>query len=246
MIYFLQSYAGIYLYIRNSEDLRNKNLLEIKTLIKLGLIFLLINTLLLSFFPFSFLLFCVCCHTPHLSLIALEKWLRFWREKQFYIQFLPFLNEVLLHMRSGKAFRSAINITNQRKHKVFKQRISDIMEILIYSEDSNSSLASPFVTRILYEFKKADLQPHNSLKRLIHFKTKLKREDNFNKQSKRVLSHIRLQSLLLTLLYSFLLLFTFLRYGFKSNAKIIFVSFLIFSSGIALFFLIGQKFKWKV
>ena len=244
--FFFQTLFGMCLCIQSSESLWRNHSFHLHLLIVFGMISLILNAVLLLFFSPSFLFFSIACHLPPLLLILFEKGLRFWREKNFKRQFSSFLDEVLLQMRAGKAFRMAIQVSGQGKSKIFQKRMKDIMNVVFFSQDRDFSSYSSFVSRILIEFKKVASAPHHSMQRLSDFRTKLKFEESFERQTKRILSHIYAQSGFLSVFYILLFLFSLWRYGYKSNLSLLFFSFLLFVSGILILFFIGKKKKWKV
>ena len=83
------------------------------------------------------------------------------------------------------------------------------------------------------------------LKRLRRLQEKVKTERLFQRKASRALMQLRLQSVLLTVIYSALLIWTLSLSGLK-HLNLIFLSFFFFLAGLIWIFRAGRKMKWSL
>lgn len=242
----IQIFVGFILFVQISDHLLEKCFVSLKTILCFVFFCFIAFSLVFYFFRFSTFLFCFCCYAPYFVLFSLKYFLKYVRKREFREEFFIFLNEIILHMRSGKSFRTGVEISKSKRKKTFQRRIHQMMEAVIFSQDLVFYPDLSFIKQIFYEFKKVDLHSHNALKRLIYFRDKLQFENRFERKSQKILAHVRLQSFFLFILYVLLLGFTFYKYGFRSNMPMILISLGLFFSGFFIFIQIGRNLKWKV
>ena len=246
IVVFAQIVFGFRFFVRNLEILHESSLITKLAMTKIGTLFVLWNVLGIIFLsPWPLMVF-FWLQLPNILLCLSKKWIRMYRETCFRRHFLGFLNKIILQMRSGNSFRQAVVRANETNSSFVRTKMDDIMKIVVFSQHSSTVTKSSFVDFIISEFKLVDTHSHRSLQRLLNLRKKIQIEEEFRHRSGQVLNQIRLQSTVITVLYSALLIFVVVQYGFMKHSGIIYVSTFMFIVGLLFVFKLGRKLKWKV
>lgn len=156
------------------------------------------------------------------------------------------LNQMILFMQTGHSFRSAFQKSIVSFSKKEKEKLYEIYEIVTFSQQLYGFQGSVFEKNFLIEMIAIDKSTNRSIERLINFRRELQLTALFRHKSREVTITSRVQSLILTLLYLFLLVFVVVNFGFDKNKVFILSSALLFSLGLVLFYVLGRKKRWRV
>lgn len=181
-----------------------------------------------------------------LMLSAFSRFAIYLREKKFEDNFCHFLDLVILEMRAGTSFRSALQRVNQSHDAFTQQKVAKILEILRFSKTPTDKTASPFLSDVIEEFVNIDQNSHNSLSRLNQLRGRLKTVSDFRRKSGQALAQIRAQGLVMLALY--FATFAFLKVfvpEFEHGLELL-LSVLLLLIGTSTLFLYGRRYKWKV
>lgn len=175
--------------------------------------------------------------------------LRVLREKRFAKEILPFLNQIILHMRSGKAFRGAMKAAIHEDPVLdgfYKIKFAEIYEAVVFSGQAKIAGLDRPRADLIHALRAADQAPHNCLQRLLNLRRKLQIASDFRRKSGQILLQIRMQAVILSVLYFALLVFTIWQNGTKSFLWLLVGSFSLFATGVAVLSCLGRKVKWKI
>ncbi len=231
----LHSVFGLLIGIRIYKGLCKKQIYNKTTLTKIGTGFLALNLLNVIFFITNAVLFLFFLYFPLICVVFAQKTLEFKRRSQFKNQFPMFLNQIILQIHLGHSFRRSVETAKLSFSRNYQLNIDKIMENVVFSQQSKFVVKDIFINQIIDFFKKVDRVPHQSVDWLIFFRQKLHLEKNFRHKSKQITLQLRLQVLVLGVLYVALFIFVVLKYGFLNNLSLFLVSILFFLMGIIVF-----------
>ena len=200
-----------------------------------------ISQLHFNFLFLKLLLFCI----PLIFTFFLKSFLVFIWKQRFYLQFEFFLNALISQIKIGIGFRSAFKKAAQSLPYIYFQNyFLKILEIILYSQNLSPEFDFSPLQQIITELKRADqsaqcLEHLENLRHLIHI------QSIFRKKVGAALLQIRIQSLVLLLLYSGLFIFVIHKYGLK-YIKILFISLSLFITGLIILSQCGRKIKWTI
>ncbi len=191
--------------------------------------------------PFLFKLFCLCL--PLVLTFCLRVFLLFrWREL-FYFQLEFFLNTLIAQIRVGQSFRSAFKLAVlSLPKKEFQCYFEDIREQILFAKSAKNPF--PEQDQVTKELKRADQSSH-CLQNLENLRHQMRVQSLFRKKVRSALLQIRVQSLVLLILYIGLFLFVLHKYGWKYMPVLLFSLFL-FLVGLIFLFQCGRRIKWTV
>ncbi len=245
LIVFLILIFGFFTADRILNEVVGQNIIVKNQMTKFGTAYL-IWILFIFYFTSHILILWLLAFLPHLTFSLFITTLKKHRRKKFEERFEEILGVIIMKMKSGKAFRNAFSEAIAESPVTIQRILIDIRDVVVFSQQNNSERISDFVQMIVMEFAKADLAPHTALKRLVHFRDRLKIQSDFRRRSGQIIQQIRTQSIILTGIYFALFFFVIGRFGFKENVRLIFISLSLFGSGILFIFNKGQKIKWKI
>ena len=200
----------------------------------------------ISQLPFEFvflklLLFCI----PLIFTFFLKAFFIFIWKQKFYLQFEFFLNVLISQIKIGTGFRSAFKKAAQSlTHPYFQNYFLKILETISYSQKLREEFDFAPLKQIITELKTAD-ESVQCLEHLENLRHQIYIQSMFRKKVGTALLQIRLQSLVLLLLYSGLFIFILHKYGLK-YIKILFISLILFILGLMLLLRCGRKIKWSI
>lgn len=156
------------------------------------------------------------------------------------------LSVMLLKMKTGKSFRTALSEVIVESEPSFAVRLSEISNVVVFSQQTSMGSRDPMLSEIIHEFTFIDRHPHMAVRRLVVLRDKIRMEDDFRRKSGQVLARIRAQSFVMTGIYLAVLVFMVLKFGAMANLKVIGLSVCLFSLGAIWIGLGGRRIKWKV
>ena len=189
-------------------------------------------------------IFVLSIYIPILLFITFEYMMVHKRTKVFQHQFIILLDSVIARMKMGISFREALELgIDQIESKWVKDSLRELQDQVIYTKDIGT-LSQSFHSAF-FILKKAHQETHLRLSQLQYVRNHLKINLLFHKKVHQALLQIRLQSLVMSVLYLGVLIFIILYSGTKFLQLILF-SMLLFVLGSLFVFSIGRKIKWTL
>ena len=212
-------------------------------------IWFICNILLIFFIsrlPIHLLFFKVLSlYIPLILTIFLQSVLIFIWRQQFYLQFELFLNALIAQIKIGASFRSAFKTAlSILSHSPFQNYFMEILEMILFSKNLRKEFHFSPLQQMIEELRKADQSSH-CLEHLENLRHQIRVRSIFQKKVQSTLLQIRIQSFVLLSLYSGLFIFVLHRYGLK-YIKVMFLSSVLFISGLIFLFQCGKKIKWTI
>ncbi len=183
---------------------------------------------------------------PLIALILFFEFARFTRRRAVYKAFSESLNLTLLKMKSGKSFRQSFTEVINEMHATHAQRMREIFDIVVFTQQDKAVLHDHFLTMIVRELRFADQNPHSAITRLQTLRQRIKIEENFRRRSGQALKQVRAQSILMSGLFLAVICFVVSNFGFTRHQHLILISLTLFSCGLFWIHSGGKKLKWKV
>ncbi len=246
MFSFLVAMLGFSIAIRYFNDLVQQNFFSKREMTKIGTAHLAIILTLLLLLPRSHRGTWIATCAPLILTAGAAFAVVRWRSTSFRAHVRDALSIIALKMKSGRSFRQALAETCNESDARFRSKFSEISNAVVFSQQQKTDRATPFIAEVIEEFVRIDQNPHASTKRLAVFRNKLRIEDDFRRRSGQVLSRIRAQSLVMSVLYALVFVFMIWKFGWDTNAPVLLTSALLFFVGVAWITLGGRRLKWKV
>jgi len=172
--------------------------------------------------------------------------LQYSRRKHFRREFLHLLNLVVLKMKAGRGLSHAIIQSKESFDPFFQNKISEIYNVVCFSQHFDFKNTDLFLIEAINELKKAHQSKQNSLQRIIIFRQKLKIEEDFRHRSRLITQQTRIQLYILCVFFISLLIYVVSQFGIKQNSSLILSSTALFLIGFVACIFIGRKKTWKV
>lgn len=167
-------------------------------------------------------------------------------EREFEKQFLVFLNQLILFMRTGSSFRRSFRQSALQMRGETSKKLLEIEESVTFSQQNSSKKSSKFEKLVIRELIRVDRCPQNSLVMLLNWRKELKITSFFRHRSQQMTSAVRVQCGILCFLYISLLFFVVAEFSWIKNRLVVSTSMALFVFGLIVFFLYGRKSKWKL
>lgn len=165
-------------------------------------------------------------------------------EKKFRQDFVFYLDKVILKMKMGLSLRASLEDSLDEMSLRFQKILRQILEIA-YAEEGGK-ITNYFHLQIYNEIRSWLGQSSRILSRMISFRRILRKEDLFRRKSDQIYHQIKMQIILLALMYTFLLLFIFQKFPIQNYFGIYLVSFLLFLIGILTIYIISRRQSWRI
>lgn len=173
----------------------------------------------------------------------LSWWQQRCEQQEIHAQLRELIDGVILAMRSGRSFRTALQESAREIGGPLGHYLSPWCRQFAGHERAPTSPL--WWAEIATELLGIDQQVHQSLVRLQSWRARLKLEDNFRRRAGQVALQVRLQALVISGLYFALLVFTWTRNNWREHLALITVSLLLFFCGLSLIFILGRRVKWS-
>lgn len=243
---FSCSILGFAFAIRTFTQFFARDLFDRAFMTKIGTAYLAFVIVAIFFVPHSrFALWCTLFFPLVILAIALSARLSR-RSRIFQSDALNLMTLIILKMKSGRSFRSALTETVAESDSSMRAKFSEIASVVAFSQQEKMAQSDPFVRELVDEFRLIDQQPHASLRRLTVFREKIRAEDEFRRRSGQILARLRAQSLVMCGLFGAVLIFMITRFGFQANLRIYLTSSALFLAGVAWMWMGGRRLVWKV
>ena len=165
------------------------------------------------------------------------------KEKDLLENLYALLPTLMAQMKLGLGFMDAWSKSLQTiEDKVDPSFLRRVSESLRFQKDDSHPHPETrhFLSHLITARKSA-----RPLKQIQHLQQKVQVKQFFHRKSRQVLFQLRLQSSVMALLYSGLVIWNLFHYGLK-YISLILLSFLLFFSGLLWIFKTGKTLKWSL
>ncbi len=157
---------------------------------------------------------------------------------------LRVLDHLILLLKSGKSAQSSLKVvidSFSTWEKLIFHELETIFEMKEHQKVDLFQMNEIFFSEIKIMMR----SNHQIAEQLKSFREGLKIRHNLRHKSVQVTQQIRAQALVAVFIYAILLFISFEYFNLKSSLGLLFVSLAMFSTGLALIFLVGGRIKWK-
>ncbi len=242
IIIFFEILSGIFIFRRILGEIRMNCLLRETQMTKIVAAFFILN-LCISILPTrSLSLFTLIWALLASAFAILPFLIRQSRRRELREQLLFVVTSVLLHVRLGLAFRTAIVKTGDYIGGYAGAKIRNLNDLLVTKApiDQVDAVFAEFYS-VLVE---CESEPHLSSERLSRFRQKLIVKENFRKKKAQALHQLRAQAAILTLIFIAVFAFVIFRFGYQEQSRLLILSASLFSFGLLVTLSIGRKVRW--
>lgn len=157
------------------------------------------------------------------------------------------LKNVILQMKLGCGFRKSLELSLHYESSRFMQNwLRKLHDNVVFTQHKTPVFKSQMLIKLISELQRVDQEPNSSLKRLENLYLWLKIQSEFRRKSGKVLSQIRIQSVLITVIYFALVFFVSQFLGFHQVMRFFPVSFALMGTGVFSVFMLGRRMKWTL
>ncbi|OFZ18040.1 MAG: hypothetical protein A2Z20_07970 [Bdellovibrionales bacterium RBG_16_40_8] len=224
-----------------------KKLISEYMMTKIVAIFYLWLFVLAALPKISTIYFSILAWIPAVMLYISPSLLKYLRKQQFRREFAEFLNQIILKMQTGEAFRSSLQTASLNLSEFSRYKFEKMRESLCFGSNvAQNTQNDPDVEYLLQYFRQAEADSHRILPRLLQLREKIKVTESLQKKINQALRQHRAQMWVLTVLYLALLFVVLHKYGWHAQSRLIMISILLYILGLYLSLRISRGFKWKV
>jgi hypothetical protein len=171
------------------------------------------------------------------------------RETLFQYSFPEFLTSIILQMKIGKSFRASFQSSSQnlpRYQKEILERIFRNVVFLPQNDDKKLTMERSYNAFLLHELRKIDGSKHQTVEKIINFRSRLITANNFRRRSGRVRENIYVQVGFMAFIYVMAFAYVFMTMKLSDVKDILMVSIILFFVGGIGAFAVGRKIKWTI
>lgn len=180
-----------------------------------------------------------------LSIFWTPKLIIYYSKRRLMQNFSRFLDQMILNMQSGTAFRRSFQQLIHFESGFMKVQLQEILNHIIYPTNANL-ISDRELRQIVLEFVEIDQMSAKSLDHLKSFRQLCRLQLEFQRKESQIKESVRVQSVILVLLYVALFVFVATRFGFQENSRIFLFSGSLLGIGLIVLQLIGGHRRWKV
>lgn len=207
----------------------------------IGTVILLTSSLILMSFCFvaGVFLYYFALFVNVLSL----SWLAELAQRLSSEELLQIVDAVILKMKSGNAFRSAV----AKAQRSLSRRQCQWLELVLSCDNHRINQHPANLTTLAYrEMSRALTEPHLAKQILENLRRDGRILHEFRRRSGQILLQTRVQAIVLSVMYCLVLLFVLNTNKFEQIAPLLAVSLGLFSLGVVVLMRVGRRYKWKV
>jgi hypothetical protein len=200
----------------------------------------------------------VCLHSPRWQFVLISSTcacllsldLFFERRLKIVIQsqFPEFITRLILSMKTGMSFRSAVDRELQNPKELWQKWLRSMIDARVFLQKSgavNSTMDPTWWRDWLEELQTVHQNPHHALARLESLRRKLRVLSGFRRKSGQAMLQARIQLLVMTVLYFALLIVTMMQFQILRHQRCLILSLCLFFAGQLLFWRLARKSTWK-
>lgn len=171
--------------------------------------------------------------------------LRFFLLRRLRTSLIPMLDCVILGLQTGKSFRASLLSAIENETGWVRHQLMEVFDSLRMSKNViavKSALLKDFIDEVV----EIDRSQTRCLEQVRALRRHLKMREDFRRRSGQVTQQIKMQAIIVTVLYIALLSFVIMQFGFAKHRVLIFLSGTVFVVGLIWIFLVGRGIKWRV
>ena len=167
------------------------------------------------------------------------------RRKCFASLHLPFIDELLLKMRSGKSLREGLRELALQKNFQISRDLTELSPLLVMQGQNSELHLLPEAQELLKELMKWDRAQVKTIEKLKAYRFQIRQVEKFRQKSRQVTEQVKAQAIVCALLYVSLLIWTGIRSPSDLFSGAVIISMCLFLAGFCALIWIGRSFKWK-
>lgn len=171
--------------------------------------------------------------------------LRFFLTNELSKALIPLLDQVLMGLQTGNSFRNSLRIAIENQSGWKRNQLREVYEYVV-STDRKVDAKSAVLKDFQQEMIEIDGSQSRTVEQVRALRRQLKMQEDFRRRSGQVTQQIKMQAIIVTVLFLALLLFIITQFGYVAHRLLIFGSVNIFIVGLIWIFSIGRRMKWKV
>ena len=204
-------------------------------------VFLIFFTFQLHF-PLNYFVFTGLCLSSFLLKPLTESYL----EQKMRTYFSHILNILVLKMKAGHSFLSALKSTSRECDPLIQKKMSNILSLLEYSNEKQIRALKGFDLEIVLRLQEIMQSSSHRLRQICQLRNELNMRNEFVNKSRQAAFQTRLQSFLLIGIYAFTAIFMAKVYGFDAIKLWLGFSLPLLIIGTYLLLNIPKQFKWRI
>lgn len=158
---------------------------------------------------------------------------------------IPFLDCVILNLQAGKSFRFSLQLSIEMQSGWVRHQLAEVCESLHMSKNV-IALKSNLLKGFRDELVEIDQSQVRCVEQVRALRRSLKMQEDFRRRSGQVTQQIKMQAIIVTVLFVLLLVFVIMQFGFTPHRLWIFLSSFVFFVGLVWIFFMGRRIKWTV
>jgi Flp pilus assembly protein TadB len=182
----------------------------------------------------------------HFLPLVLMMWNQKSRLARFRRQILPFLDELLLKMRSGRSLRESLSEVGAQGHAYKGTDLAELSILVCFPERKSDPKLIPQARELLSELLKIDQSASRTIEKVRAYRKKEKMVQKFRQKSSQVTGQVRAQAIVCAFLYVALLAWVVWDNPDGALSLPVVVSFLLFLVGMISMSLLARSFRWKL
>lgn len=157
--------------------------------------------------------------------------------------FVSILDEIILEMRMGRSFRESFQKSSLGQPKWVRKLFDELLTAFVLRQAIS---AREIDDGMIADLREVFLSSLKQLDRLRSLRRRLKIERDFRQKSRKALVQVRMQSLILSLLFVPLLIYQLLNRAWAEQKIIVIVAITLFISGAWWIIWAGRRYQWKI
>ncbi len=171
--------------------------------------------------------------------------LRILMEMRLRVALIPLLDGVLLGVQTGKSFRMALHSSIECQQGWVRNQLRELHSLLLTNEQGHS-LKSALLKDFMAELVEIDHSKTRCAEQVRALRRHLKIQEDFRRRSGQLTQQIKMQAIIVTLLYFGLVSFVITQFGWSKHRSLLFLSLIMFLTGLVWIFSAGRRMKWKI
>jgi Flp pilus assembly protein TadB len=181
-----------------------------------------------------------------LLLYNLDSLFEYYLKRQFPQKIKSFVDEMVLMMMLGRSFRDSFHYICQKDGTIFSLKMLDLLKSIQLSVlNRDEKISDPSILEFLERIKHIDQSPHNAIVKLKAYQKSLQTEIYIKKKLKQATVSAKSQGLIMTSIYIGLLCFVLEQNNLSKIGSWVFLSLILYLSGLILSYLLSRRRKWK-
>lgn len=206
--------------------------------------FLFFQILILLFFYDEPLFIWISCVVIWFFVWSFDIFLEIRRENELQWTTLDYLNACILHLEGGfslqNAMKESISAIQDNKKQIFEEIWQNL-----FQQKEKRGVRGNFFEKFYLELLFVAQTSQKTTEQIRKMRSQIKTELHFRRRSGQVLRSLRIQSVVMTIIYIAFVCILQLQLKIFDHFEIVLISFSLFLIGLFGMFKIGKDLKWK-